>query len=126
MPVPQELVGTKTSLAHRPQHHANLGMAAAHGPGQPQGPRHLGFPMGCSAPAPLSEDALLARTQHQPAPSSHEDGCQINPRSRDAKLRKKKTKNKNQRKAASHLPNQQFSAGFPKTLQLLKPREERK
>lgn len=44
-------------------------------------------------------------------------------------LKKKKKyppKKKQQRKAASHLPNQQFSAGFPETLQLLKPREERK
>lgn len=58
-----------------------------------------GLPHRHSAPALLSEDALPADT-NQLASSTPEDGCQIKPCSRDAKLKKKKAKNPRGKQAA--------------------------
>lgn len=58
--------------------------------------QHLcGLPPRHSAPTLHSEDALLADT-NQPALSTPQDRCQINPHSRDAKLKIKLKKKKNQ------------------------------
>lgn len=53
--------------------------------------------------------------RHEPTLSASEDGCQIN--QQRCQVKKKK---KSQKKAGRHLPNQQFSAGFPETLQAFK------
>lgn len=91
------LVGTEMSSARCPQHCASLGTVDTHGPGWSWGPRCLGFPESCSALALLSEDALQAQAQHQPALSAHEDGSRTHPCSRDAKLKKIKLKKKQSR-----------------------------
>lgn len=94
----------------------------------PRGPLPLWYLCGLlhrhSAPALLSKDALPADT-NQLTLSTSEDGCQINPHSRDVKLKKKDGK-KTQKKVGGHLPNQQFSAGFPETLQAFKTKRGEK
>lgn len=62
-----------------------------------------GLPHRHSAPALLSEDALPADT-NQLASSTPEDGCQIKPCSRDAKLKKKRQKTREESRQPSAKP----------------------
>lgn len=83
-----------------------------------------GLPHRHSAPALLSEDALPADT-NQLASSTPEDGRQIKPRSRDAKLKKKK-RQKTPEESRQPSAKPAIFSWISETLQLLKAREERK
>lgn len=129
------LVGTKMGSAHHPSHMPPRGQLPM---------QHLcGLPPRHSAPTLHSEDALLADT-NQPALSTPQDRCQINPHSRDAKLKIKLKKKKNQpntkktpkqhhhhkkqprEKHAAFCQTSNFQLDRQKHFRLLKPREERK